>query len=141
MCIIDKKVEKLSIFQQKLAKCFLNHIEKNKESFKLSHNPIITTYGDVSRELYKHSQGSRCLRIPAGYVSTFCLQHDLPPISAIMCNASGTPGLGFDEMYNFSDKTKHKITSKNREVLIKKIQEEVYNNNDWSLLEAQITDI
>lgn len=140
MCIIDKNVESLTPFQQKLAKCFLEHIKKNKENYKKTKIAEITTYGNISQKIYQHRQGSRALRIPAGYISTFCLQHDLPPISVIMCNKTKTPGQGFDEMYNFSPKTMVKITSKNREKLIKEIQNSVYEKNDWTLLEEQITE-
>jgi len=123
-CARPKKIEKLSEFQKKLANRLLKHLKE--------HPNTIIRYGEISLDFYKHKRGSRAFRIPAGYVSSYCMQNSFPPLTAIMCNGTGLPGGGFDDMYNALQKDKKlQISDENRRQRIAELQNEVFNQKNW----------
>lgn len=133
MCKVGK-VEKLSKFQKELAKVLRDHINNKKGK--------IITYGEVSIKIYGHPLGSRAFRIPAGYISTFCMQNELPPLTAIMCNKeTKLPGAGFDEMYNDNlpwNGQNTEISSENKKDIIFNLQQQIAEIENWSILDREI---
>lgn len=149
MCIIKNKNSNLSFFQKQLAKKLLVFVKGNKKLFQKTKNAetLYITYGDVSEYFWNHRLGGRSLRIPAGYVSEFCMRHNLPPLTAILCNINTElPGLGFDEMFNNNMNSVWSqnfwnwstLTSQNRKEKIHKIQTLIYKCENWTELENNI---
>lgn len=118
---------RLTPFANRVARGILDLLQKHGRT---------VTYGEVASEIGLNPRGCRCMSIPAGNVSAFCMRHGFPPLTAIMQNArTNLPGPGFDLMFNNNipwHEFSEQMTEENREEVIRRLQEMVLNTDNWN---------
>ena len=73
MCIIkNKKFKEINAHQKRLEEILIAHVKKNLNVYIKTGKIATITYGEVSNEIYRNTQGGRSLGRSAGYVSIAC---------------------------------------------------------------------